>query len=73
MKPNRLPGHTLPTEGRIVDEHGNRLAVGSATCSCGMPSPVLDSDTKRRRWFMAHKDNLRAGGNGVVKVRAGAR
>ena len=73
MKANRLPGHTLPTEGRLYDEHGNRAAVGSVTCSCGVPSPVLPSTTKRLLWHRYHKDHIRAGGDGVGWTRIGAR
>lgn len=73
MKANRLAGHELPTEGRIYDEHGNHLTDGSAVCSCGTPSPVLPSNTKRQLWHKAHKDDIRSGGSGVVWTRVGAR
>ncbi|MGC5012555.1 hypothetical protein ACLQ2R_17465 [Streptosporangium sp. DT93] len=68
MTPNRLPGHTLSSEGaafawttnggRYVRTTGRR---GVALCSCGETSSTLDSNSARKRWHREHKDELRRG------------
>ena len=67
MKSNRLAGHELPNEGRIRDAAGwLSNGPGRARCSCGMRSPKLSNTSKRKTWHRDHKDDLRAGGNGLV-------
>ena len=69
MNPNRLPGHTLPCEGRV--QLGGRLigdgsGEGRAACSCGQESPLLPNTRTRQQWHRDHKDDLRQGGDGNV-------
>ena len=61
MSGNRLPGHTLPFEGKVYG-YGYRVNYGRARCSCGAESPPLDSDAARKRWHREHKDEVRAQG-----------
>jgi hypothetical protein len=60
MRNTRIPGHTLPFEGRVyIGEslvgHGN--GPGRARCSCGEMSPeVLPSTNARKQWHREHKE-----------------
>lgn len=67
MKPNRLAGHELPNEGRTREPNGSPVnGRGRIRCSCGMRSPALPSTSQRRAWHRDHKEDIRAGGDGVV-------
>jgi hypothetical protein len=67
----RLPGHGLLSEGKPHEQGGTsgryeRIFTapfeksGHGACSCGEASPVLESDSARRKWHRAHKDEIRA-------------
>lgn len=60
MKPNRLAGHTLHSEGRLFDLHGYPQCCGPAVCSCGATSGNLHTAAARKRWHREHKDAVRA-------------
>lgn len=61
MKTNRLPGHTLLFEGKLLGIYErNSNGPGVTKCSCGQTSPVLPSTGARKRWHRAHKDTVRA-------------
>lgn len=62
MKPNRLPGHTLPYEGRVKSYFGLGNGPGRAKCSCGAESSALESTAARQRWHRQHKDEIREAG-----------
>ena len=66
----KLSGHVLVGQG-IAHEPGDEIEhhvcgglwgnrVGYALCECGATSPVLDSDSARRRWHKTHKDEIRS-------------
>lgn len=56
----RVKGHGLRYEGAAFDEHGKYvgrgLREGRGKCSCGEFSPVLYSDSARKRWHREHKE-----------------
>ena len=65
----RLAGHGLEGEG-IAHEPGQEVEhrvcggvwgsrTGYGLCECGATSPVLESDSARRKWHKAHKDEIR--------------
>lgn len=66
MKANRLSGHTLPHEGRVIDGVTMSSGPGVSVCTCRTPSPYLPNASRRKAWFRDHKDDIRAGGNGIV-------
>lgn len=58
---NRLPGHTLPCEGRVqLGGHiiGDGSGEGRARCSCGKDSPLLPSTRARKQWHRDHKNDI---------------
>ena len=62
----RVPGHTLPREGRILDKYGYWGVKGPARCTCGWESEELTSDGQRQRAHRQHKlDVLAERGNDV--------
>jgi hypothetical protein len=65
-KNNILPGHSLPNEGRIVDGPYLSSGIGVSVCTCGTPSPLLPNAAQRKVWHRDHKDDVRAGGDGIV-------
>ena len=60
----RLSGHALWNEGRAFTQApGGRLnfadtRTGIGVCECGEASPVLTSDSARKRWHAEHKANV---------------
>lgn len=60
MTPNRLAGHTLPHEGRVLVYGGWSKGPGKARCSCGAESSeTLPTIAARQRWHRWHKDAVR--------------
>lgn len=52
----RVPGHTLPFEGRVMKAGWLRNGSGRARCSCGTESDrELPNTAARQRWHRAHK------------------
>jgi hypothetical protein len=65
----RVPGHTLPWEGRVSDYTaywGVRGGSGRTHCSCGEQSPELPSTAARQRWHREHKEAFLAEQEAVV-------
>lgn len=66
MRNTRVAGHGLQAEGKPYQPNGEGSHmragryVGYALCSCGATSPELESDAARKRWHMAHKDEMAA-------------
>lgn len=63
MKANRLPGHTLPCEGRVQLGGlliGDGNGEGRAVCSCGQESELLPSTSARQKWHKDHKNDVRS-------------
>jgi hypothetical protein len=63
-KPVVLAGHGLIREGAPYDDKSARMydqrgGSGRGLCSCGTLSPVLGSDSQRKKWHRTHKDELR--------------
>lgn len=55
----RVPGHTLPHEGRILGSWTWSSGPGRGVCSCGEESPeVLPSTAARQRWHREHKETV---------------
>jgi hypothetical protein len=67
---SRLSGHGLRHEGAAFIGAGIRsrdfAGPGMALCECGRYSPVIKNRAQRKQWHKDHKDDIRAGGNGVV-------
>lgn len=52
----RVPGHTLPYEGKILRQYRWSNGPGKAKCSCGAESALeLESTAARKRWHREHK------------------
>lgn len=52
----RVPGHTLPFEGRISEFNRMSNGPGKGSCSCGATSTqVLPNTANRKRWHREHK------------------
>jgi hypothetical protein len=70
MSANRLAGHGLVAEGAAFASVGVRSYWGSdpgmALCECGTYSPRIKNRAQRKQWHRDHKDDIRAGGDGVV-------
>ena len=63
----RLTGHGLWHEGRIwTGLRYSSCATGVGRCECGAQSPPLANATKRKQWHRDHKNDIRAGGDGIV-------
>lgn len=77
-KATRLTGHGLAHEGWAYTSRGprrgsgtrapveNAAGPGMALCECGTFSPMLPNRARRKAWHADHKDDIRAGGTGVV-------
>jgi hypothetical protein len=57
----RVKGHTLWHEGRVWGFYGYGSGPGTAKCSCGWESEVLDSTAARQRAHRAHKMDILEG------------
>jgi hypothetical protein len=55
MTSARIPGHTLPDEGRIWRFGRPDNGPGTTRCSCGAQSPELQSTAQRKQWHRDHK------------------
>lgn len=66
----RLVGHGLRYEGSAFEREGLRArdfsGPGMALCECGTYSPLIKNRAQRQQWHKDHKDDIRAGGDGVV-------
>ena len=68
MRRTNLRGHALRGEGmghKPGDEDEPWVTIwrgwtGVGLCECGEVSPVLESNADRKRWHIAHKDEIRA-------------
>ncbi len=68
MNRDRLIGHSLWGKGRPIEASTGKAWVrrGHARCECTQLSPMLTGDARRKQWHRDHKDDIRAGGDGVV-------
>lgn len=60
MKANRLSGHSLPHEGRVIDGMTMSSGPGVSVCACGTPSPNLPNASQRKKWHHDHKNDIRS-------------
>jgi hypothetical protein len=72
MRRTSLSGHALRSEGKPYERGEEEAWVrvgrswhGVALCECGETSSVLDSDSRRKRWHVAHKDEVRGAFDGA--------
>jgi hypothetical protein len=67
---SRLSGHGLRHEGAAYSEprvrSNDQSGPGMALCECGTYSPVIKNRARRKQWHADHKDDIRAGGDGIV-------
>jgi hypothetical protein len=68
VRNTRVPGHGLRAEGKPFEGDGRggtrRADVygepdGFGLCSCGARSGVFGLDADRKRWHVAHKDEIK--------------